>query len=188
MANAKQRKNDYTNAPKDLSDHTFFGLKLDEDQKVFANAIWNPDIDIVFVDAPAGSGKTTVAVATAVLMNKYHLIDDMIYIMHPISDAQGYLPGDITAKSSVYFEALYQALITAGEMPEQAIKNTSMTADKNGLGYVTAITDSYLRGSNIGGNKKTVMIVDEAQNFDEFSLRKVLTPRLRKHKGCCDRS
>lgn len=175
MATAKQRKNDFTNAPKDLSHHPFFGLMLDEDQKAFANAIWSPDTDIVFVDAPAGSGKTTVAVATAVLMSKYHLIDEIFYIMHPIADTQGYLPGDITAKSSVYFEALYQALITANEMPEQAIKNTSMTTDKNGLGYVTAITDSYLRGSNIGGDKKAVMIVDEAQNFDEFSLRKVLT-------------
>ena len=171
----KQRKCDFTNPPKDLTDHNFFGLKLDAEQVAFANAIWNPDIDIVFVDAPAGSGKTTVAVATAVLMNKYHLIDDIFYIMHPISDAQGYLPGTITEKSSVYFEALYQALITANEMPEQAIKNTSMTADKNGNGYVTAITDSYLRGSNIGGSKKAVMIIDEAQNFDEFSLRKVLT-------------
>ena len=76
MATAKQRKTDFTNAPKNLSDHTFFGLKLDEDQKAFANAIWNPDIDIMFVDAPAGSGKTTVAVAAAVLMNKYRLIDD----------------------------------------------------------------------------------------------------------------
>lgn len=175
MATAKQRKNDFTNVPKDLSNHTFFGLKLDDDQKAFANAIWNPDTDIVFVDAPAGSGKTTVAVATAVLMSKYHLIDEIFYIMHPISDVQGFLPGTLTEKSSVYFEALYQALITANEMPEQAIKNTSMTTDKNGLGYVTAITDSYLRGSNIGGDKKAVMIVDEAQNFDEFSLRKVLT-------------
>lgn len=171
----KQRKCDFINPPKDLTDHNFFGLKLDADQAALANSIWNPDIDIVFVDAPAGSGKTTVAVATAVLMNKYHLIDDIFYIMHPISDAQGYLPGTITEKSSVYFEALYQALITANEMPEQAIKNTSMTADKNGIGYVTAITDSYLRGSNIGGSKKAVMIIDEAQNFDEFSLRKVLT-------------
>lgn len=175
MATAKQRKNDFTNAPKDLSHHPFFGLMLDEDQKAFANAIWSPDTDIVFVDAPAGSGKTTVAVATAVLMSKYHLIDEIFYIMHPISDVQGFLPGTLTEKSSVYFEALYQALITANEMPEQAIKNTSMTTDKNGLGYVTAITDSYLRGSNIGGDKKAVMIVDEAQNFDEFSLRKVLT-------------
>ena len=71
MATAKQRKADYTNAPMDLNDHPFFGMRLDEDQKRFANAIWSGDTDIVFVDAPAGSGKTTVAVDTAVLMYRY---------------------------------------------------------------------------------------------------------------------
>ena len=175
MAMKKGRQLDFSNAPQNLDHHPFFGLQLDEDQLQFANAIWSSNNDIIFVDAVAGSGKTTVAVSTAVLLCKYGLYDDIVYVMHPISDSQGYLPGTITEKSSVYFEALYQALITANEMPEQAIRNTSMAYDKQGLAFVTAITDSYLRGSNIGGNSKTVLIVDEAQNFDTFSLRKVLT-------------
>lgn len=175
MATKKARQIDFTNAPKDLTDHPFFGLHLDADQLEFANTIWSQDKDIVFVDAAAGSGKTTVAVCASVLLCKYGLYDDVVYVMHPVSDTQGFLPGSITEKSSVYFEALYQALITANEMPEQVIRNTSMAYDKQGLAFVTAITDSYLRGSNIGGNSKTILIVDEAQNFDTFSLRKVLT-------------
>ena len=126
-----------------------------------------------FVEAGAGSGKTTVAVATSVLLCKYEKFRNIVYVMHPIADRQGFLPGTIEEKSSVYFDALFQALFTANEFPDRAI--VSDTTQKEGTGYIQAITDSYLRGSNIGASDKTILIVDEAQNFDEFSLRKVLT-------------
>ena len=159
-----------------MDGHIFYGLQLDEDQKKFREAIWNDDIEIVFVDAKAGSGKTTIAVITAVMAVKYKKYDEIFYVMHSVGDAQGFLPGTISEKSSVWFEPLYQALIEAGENPEQVIKSTSMTAQKEGTAYVTAITDSYLRGSNIAGRENgAILIVDEAQNYDEFSLRKVLT-------------
>ena len=147
---------------------------LDEEQKHFREAIWNDDIEIVFVDAKAGSGKTTISVATAVMAVKYKKYDEIYYVMHSVGDAQGFLPGTISEKSSVWFEPLYQALIEAGENPEQVVKNTA--SQKTGTAYVTAITDSYLRGSNLGTSENgAILIVDEAQNYDEFSLRKVLT-------------
>lgn len=128
----------------------------------------------MFCNAKAGSGKTTIAVATAVMAIKYRKYDELFYIMHSVGDAQGFLPGTISEKSSVWFEPLYQALIEAGENPEQVVKNTA--SQKEGTAYITAITDSYLRGSNVSGRENgAVMIVDEAQNYDEFSLRKVLT-------------
>ena len=172
---AKKRNENYNDPPKDLQGHIFFGMTLDPDQEKFRDAIWNPEIDIVFCDAKAGSGKTTIAVATSILMVDYHLYDDIVYVMHSVGDAQGFLPGTISEKSSVWFEPLYQALIAADKNPVQIVSNSSMTSQKEGTTVVTAITDSYLRGSNIGAGKKTVLIIDEAQNFDEFSLRKVLT-------------
>ena len=157
-----------------MDGHIFYGLQLDEDQKQFRDAIWNDDIEVVFVDAKAGSGKTTIAVATAVMAVKYRKYGEIYYVMHSVGDAQGFLPGTISEKSSVWFEPLYQALIEAGENPEQVVKNT--VSQKEGTSFVTALTTSYLRGSNIGGGeKKTILIIDEAQNYDEFSLRKTLT-------------
>lgn len=172
-------------APEDLNNHIYFGLELDEDQKKFRDAIWDKDTDIVFCNAAAGTGKTLVAVATSVLLCQYGLFDDIVYVMHPVGDPQGFLPGTISEKSSVYFEALYQSLITIGEWPERCIKSTSMTTDKNGTGYVTAITDTYLRGSNIGGVNPTILILDEAQNYTEHSLRKVLTRACKGTKVIC---
>lgn len=165
-----------SSAPRDLSDlDLMYGMKLDDGQIKFRDAIYDSDIEIVFCNACAGSGKTTIAVSTAVLMHEYGLYDNIVYVVHSVGDAQGYLPGNITQKSSVLFEPLYQALVVAGENPDNVISRDSMYAQKYGEGYVTAITDTYLRGSNLGASGKTIVIIDEAQNFDEDSLRKTLT-------------
>lgn len=161
--------------PKDLNDHIFYGMTLDPEQKVFRDMIYDPKKEIVFCEARAGSGKTTIAVATAVLMVKMGVCDDIVYVMHPVGDAQGFLPGTISEKSAVWFEPLYQALIAANEEPHMVINDDTMENQKNGSGFITALTDTYLRGSNIGAGKKTLLIIDEAQNYDEESLRKVLT-------------
>lgn len=176
---ARKKTFNYDNPPEKLSDHIFFGLELDEDQAAFRDAIWDSSKEIVFVNAKSGAGKSLIAVATSVLMVRCHRYDELVYIMHSVGDPHGFLPGTISEKSSVWFEALYQALETANEDPERVIKGNTlaqMDAQKNGEAFVTAITDGYTRGSNIGGNgTHAILIVDEAQNFDEFSLRKVLT-------------
>ena len=38
-------------APATLDNNPFYGIKLDDEQRVFRDAIWNPNIDIVFVNA-----------------------------------------------------------------------------------------------------------------------------------------
>ena len=72
MASKKKNTTDFSSdrPPKSIGD-AFYGLQLDEEQLTFANAIWNPDIDIVFVDAKAGTGKTTIAVGVANLLVHY---------------------------------------------------------------------------------------------------------------------
>lgn len=159
--------------PDDLSEHPFYGIELDEEQKIFANAIWNPNIDIVFCNAKAGSGKSLVATGVANLLVQYGMFDSIVYIMSPYGERkQGWLPGTITEKSSVYFEAFYQALISCNVNPHTAINDDSMVNQKNGTGYITCITDTFLRGSNLDN---AVVILDEAQNYTVPQLKKTLT-------------
>ena len=62
----KTNKIDYYGAPpKTIRGEPFYGLELDEEQLNFAEAIWNPENLIVFANACAGSGKTTIAVGVA---------------------------------------------------------------------------------------------------------------------------
>ncbi len=160
-------------APATLENNPFYGIKLDDEQRVFRDAIWNPNIDIVFVNAKAGVGKTTVATGVANLLVQYGLYDSIVYIMSPYGERkQGWLPGTLTEKSSVYFEAFYQALVECGVNPNTAINDETLVNQKNGTGYITCITDTFLRGTNLNN---AVIIIDEAQNYTTEQLKKTLT-------------
>ena len=159
--------------PQRIRADNFYGLKLDGEQELFANEIWNPGHDIVFCNARAGTGKTTIATGVANMLRSYGMYDGIVYIMSPYGERkQGYLPGSQTEKSSVYFEAFCQALITCGINPTTAINTDSMVNQKNGTGFITCITDTFLRGTNLDN---AVVILDEAQNFSVAQLKKVLT-------------
>ncbi len=162
-----------TNAPEKLDHEMFYGMTLDQEQGEFADAIWDKNKDIIFCNAKAGTGKTTIATGVANLLVYYGMFDSIVYIMSPYGERkQGWLPGTITEKSSVYFEAFYQALIECNVNPGTAINNSSMTNQKYGTGYITCITDTFLRGSNLDN---AVIIIDEAQNYTASQLKKVLT-------------
>lgn len=163
---------DYFDIPTTLSDKPFYGFTLDKYQESFRDAIWNPDKLIVFCNAVSGTGKTTIATATANLLCKYGFYDGIVYIVSNYGEAkQGYLPGDITQKSEVYFEPFYQALHTIG------VNTNTVFADninnlKNGTAYIECLTHTFLRGTNFD---KKVIILDEAQNFTVADLKKTFT-------------
>lgn len=173
MAKSNGKQNNKLEAPRDLKGHPFYGLELDEEQKIFRDAIWNPDIDIVFCNAKAGTGKTTITTGVANMLVQYGFYDNIVYIMSPYGERkQGWLPGSITEKSSVYFEAFYQALIECNVNPNTAINDESMVNQKNGTGYITCITDTFLRGTNLNNS---IIIIDESQNCTVQQLKKILT-------------
>lgn len=160
-------------APARISPKIFYNMNLDEEQEVFANAIWDKDIDIVFCNSKAGTGKTTIATGVANLLVQYGKYDNIVYIMSPYGERkQGWLPGTITEKSSVYFEAFYQALINCNVNPNSSVNTESMVNQKNGTGYISCVTDTFLRGTNLDN---AVIIIDEAQNYTVPQLKKVLT-------------
>lgn len=168
-----QKVNEYGNPPETLDGHPFYGMTLDDEQKVFAEAIWSPDIDIIWCNAKAGTGKTTIATGVANMLVQYGLYDSIVYIMSPYGERkQGWLPGSITEKSSVYFEAFYQALIECNINPNTTINDESMVNQKNGTGYITCITDTFLRGTNLDN---AVILLDESQNCTVQQLKKILT-------------
>lgn len=175
MAAKKKYVMDYAgDPPREIKEkEDFYGFELDEHQLKFANAIWSPDNDIIFANCRAGSGKTLIAAGVANLLVQYGFYKNIIYIMSPYGDRkQGWLPGSITEKSSVYFEAFYQALVKCNVQVTTAINTESMVNQKNGTGYITCITDTYLRGSTLDN---AVIIIDEAQNYTVSQLKTVLT-------------
>ena len=172
---ASKKKNiamEYGDAPRVINDRPFYNFALDDDQINFVNSILNPDNTIVFCDAKAGSGKTTLSIGTADILVKHNEYDGIVYICSAYGDKQGYLPGTLTEKSEVYFEPAYQAMIECNMNPHICVNSDSMVNQKYGDAYVTLITSTYLRGTNL---KHKVIIIDEAQNYTVSELKKVLT-------------
>ena len=160
---------------------TFYTFTLDDEQKAFVDAIKDQNKTIIFCDAPAGTGKTTLAMGAANLLyhDKRNGLDGIVYIVSPYGEEkQGYLPGSITEKSEVYYEPAYQAMIEVGLNPNVVVSSECMTAKKKGEAYVKLLTHTYLRGTNL---QNKVVILDESQNYTVAELKKVLT---RCHDTC----
>lgn len=147
-----------------LPEHTlFYGLDLSEEQTEYADSIM--DNLMTFVQARAGSGKTTVAVGTAKLTGKH-----LHYIFPTIEEGSlGFTPGDETAKESKYLTALYDAIHAIGENPEKVIFSKT---EFRPHAWIHAYSHNYMRGGNI---KDAIVVVDEAQNMTKRELKKVLT-------------
>ena len=160
----------------------FYNMTLDAEQQAFVEAMMDKDKTIVFCDAPAGTGKTTLAMGAANLLyhDKRNELDGIVYIVSPYGEGrQGYLPGSITEKSEVYYEPAYQAMIEVGMNPNADVCGESMVSKKQrGDAYVKLLTHTYLRGANL---KNKVVILDESQNYTVPELKKVLT---RCHDTC----
>lgn len=175
---AKNKTINYDNPPESLDEHPFYGLVLDDEQQNFANSIWDDKKIIIFCDACAGCGKTTIAAGVANLLVKYKKYNGIIYIASPTQEQkQGYIPGDIVQKSEPYFEPFYQALEKIN-----VNMNTASYADinnqKNGTAFIQCLTHTYLRGTNF---ENKVIICDESQNYYGDELKKTLT---RVHDNC----
>jgi phosphate starvation-inducible PhoH-like protein len=185
--------------PLPQSAELFFGLRLTDEQKVYADS----GFDNLFTGchAVSGSGKTTVATGVAKLLGK-----ELHYIFPTVEEkALGFSTGDIKAKESKYLTPLYDALLEIGENPMRAIftqvheekqdeilelkiekqrkKNkykikNPVYVPKEGDPWVHAYSHNYMRGSNL---KDCVVIIDEAQNLTKRELRKILT---RCHDSC----
>lgn len=178
MANTKTNTQG-TNAPKTLEESLFFkrlSFNLSQEQKIFRDAIYSKNNDIVFCNSKAGSGKTTIAVATACAMVEYGLYRNIIYCFSPVNFQYtvGLLPGTLEEKVAPFREPLAEALIECGYDPNIVIKQISSEANiKSGKAFVDCLPHTFLRGTNIDSD--TILIVDEAQNFFADELKKVLT-------------
>lgn len=164
-----------------MDETLFYDMILDDEQAEFVKAIKDLRKTIVFCDAPAGTGKTTLAMGAANILvhDKRNELDGIVYIVSPYGEQkQGYLPGSITEKSEVYYEPAYQAMIEVGMNPNTDVYSESMITKKKGEAFVKMLTHTYLRGTNL---QKKVVILDESQNYTVADLKKVLT---RIHDSC----
>ena len=124
------------------------------------------EYEMVFCVGPAGTGKTYLAVATAVEALKQQLIRKIVLVRPAVEagESLGYLPGDLQAKINPYLRPLLDAL---REMMDYDQVKRYMEED-----VIEVIPLAYMRGRTLN---EAFIILDEAQNTTVAQMKMFLT-------------
>jgi phosphate starvation-inducible PhoH-like protein len=133
-------------------------------QKKYVQAI--KDNPIVFGVGPAGTGKTYLAVALAVMAYKNKEVERIILTRPAVEAGEklGFLPGDLEKKVDPYLRPLYDAL------SEMFGLETYMTLIERGVIEIAPL--AYMRGRTLNN---AFIILDEAQNTTKEQMKMFLT-------------
>ena len=121
---------------------------------------------IVFGVGPAGTGKTSLAMAMAVQAFKDNEVNRIILTRPAIEAGEklGFLPGDLQSKIDPYLRPLYDALY------EMMGAETYLHNAEKGLIEVAPL--AYMRGRTLDN---AFIILDEAQNTTSAQMKMFLT-------------
>lgn len=133
----------------------------------FKDGLLEESTKIGFVDGPAGSAKSYLAVLVALELLKAEKIENIIYIRSVIESASrslGALPGEVEDKFLPYAMPLIEKV---SEISGPAVANRLKAA-----GVLTAIPVNFVRGLTFNNS---FVIIDEAQNLTRAELVTLLT-------------
>jgi len=136
-------------------------------QKDFFKIALDRNTKIMFVDGPAGSSKTLLAVYCALQLMNMKIISDIMYLRSAVESSDrslGFLPGSAEEKlkyfNMPFIDKLDELLKTT--KPEKLVDQKR----------VSIFPVNFARGMNWNGK---VIILDEAQNSTEKEIVTVLT-------------
>ena len=124
------------------------------------------DHDVVFAIGPAGTGKTYLAVASAVQALRTKKVDRIVLVRPAVEAGEnlGFLPGDMQEKVDPYLRPMYDALADL------------MSYDKMRryveLGVIEIAPLAFMRGRTL---HNAFVILDEAQNTTVRQMKMFLT-------------
>jgi PhoH-like ATPase len=161
----------------------------DPEQTLAMEFLLDPEVQLVVMDGPAGSGKTRMMVATGLYMlvgqpstwrvapqseslaPEYGYDNGMLLLRPEHASSQydlGYLPGDYESKLSPWLEPFFQAIRGLALTNDHDFMEELRASDR-----LTMISTSMLRGLDI---ERSIVLVDELQNGDRH-LAKTLMSR-----------
>ncbi len=168
------RYNPYTDKFKRVDKQTNYGIQPRNAEQSFAFEILNdPEIKLVGLTGKAGTGKTLLALASALKqMNSYKQILLARPIVALANRDLGFLPGDEKQKVAPYMQPLFDNLnVIKGQFsPNSAEVRRLDEMQKNGQLVIEAL--AFIRGRSLSD---TFCIIDEAQNLTPHEIKTVIT-------------
>ncbi|MFC5069582.1 PhoH family protein [Flaviflagellibacter deserti] len=122
--------------------------------------------ELVFGIGPAGTGKTYLAVAHAVVLLERGEVDRIVLSRPAVEAGErlGFLPGDMREKVDPYLRPLYDALYDM--MPPERVERGLQS------GIIEVAPLAFMRGRTLANS---VVILDEAQNATSMQMKMFLT-------------
>ncbi len=151
-----------------------YGIRPRNAEQIFAiDALTRGTIPLVTLTGKAGTGKTLLALASAIHVKRNYR---QIFVARPVvplsNKDMGYLPGDIESKLAPYMQPLWDNLkIIQSQYPEddkQYQQIDQMVSDNK----LVIEPLSYIRGRSL---QKVFFIVDEAQNLTPHEIKTIIT-------------
>ena len=151
-----------------------YGIKPRNAEQTFAmHALLNPDIKLVTLQGVAGTGKTLLALASAL---EQHNLYQQIVLARPIvplsNNDIGYLPGGIEDKVNPYMQPLFDNLkFIKSQFGENEKKHRKIEEmEESGKLKISAL--AFIRGRSLSN---VMFIVDEAQNLTPHEIKTIIT-------------
>jgi PhoH-like ATPase len=157
-----------------IDKNVIYGIKPRNAEQTFAvDALTNTEIPLVSLTGKAGTGKTLLALASALQVRKNYR---QIFIARPIIPLSnkdiGFLPGDVQSKIEPYMQPLWDNLRV---IEDQFSENDKQHQQINNLVKDEKLVIeplSYIRGRSL---QRIYFIVDEAQNLTPHEIKTIIT-------------
>jgi PhoH-like ATPase len=143
------------------------------EQSFAIHALLNPDIKLVSIQGNAGTGKTLIALASALEQRKNFR---QIYITRPtvpLSNKDiGFLPGDIKSKIDPYMAPIWDNLKFIKDQFADDEKMQAKIEDLVTTEKIAIAPLAFIRGRTL---TKIFFIVDEAQNLTPHEIKTIIS-------------
>jgi len=151
-----------------------YGIKPKNAEQAFAiHALLNPDVKLVTIQGVAGTGKTLIALASA-LEQKSDFVQ--IYLARPIIPLNnkeiGFLPGDAGEKVGPYMEPLWDNLKVIQNQFKENSKDFQRIKELVANEKLLVAPLAFIRGRSLSN---IVFIVDEAQNLTPLEVKTIIS-------------
>jgi PhoH-like ATPase len=151
-----------------------YGIKPKNAEQAFAfNALLNSNVRLVALQGVAGTGKTLLALASALEQAKSYQQIILARPIVPLSNKEiGFLPGDANDKISPYMEPLWDNLKYIKSQFGENEKKHRAIIEMEQQGKIVIIPLAFIRGRSLSN---ILFIVDEAQNLTPHEIKTIIT-------------
>ena len=151
-----------------------YGIKAKNAEQAFAlHALLNNDIKLIALEGVAGTGKTLLALASALEQHNQYQQIILARPLVPLSNKEiGFLPGDANDKIAPYMEPLWDNLkFIKSQFNETEKKHRAIVEmEKDGKLVITPL--AFIRGRSLSN---ILFIIDEAQNLTPHEVKTIIT-------------